>query len=256
MRCYNHSSSDAVGVCSCCGKAICKACASEGRTGRLFCSSQCANGPLEKSHFITGCFLLGFGGFLVVLAIYASTRQAFGLGIVMVLYALGCLLAGSVMVQQDRDPNDSFTPFSLIEREIRWRAGIALHESHKFQKKFSEILTLYSRLSGQTYTVSQIEEAEASARKKILEQLCSASGNFPCWAASSAQEAGTILDERVRLANEIGWKFFAKHDARNLNYVERNQMLMELISYAFKMDPRLVLSAIKQGLKNRISEAK
>ena len=43
MKCFEHNASDAVAVCSHCGKGLCVDCASEPANGRMVCSAACAD---------------------------------------------------------------------------------------------------------------------------------------------------------------------------------------------------------------------
>ena len=148
MKCITHMDSEAVGVCVRCGKALCKACAAETGTGRLVCSYDCVNRLRERRQFVAGCFLLGFGGFLVTASVYFYIHQSPFLAVVVVLYALLCLLAGAAFASQrlmERDMGDiTFEPYYRAHKEIRWRAGVALHAAHRFRKSLAELLANYS----------------------------------------------------------------------------------------------------------------
>ncbi len=43
MKCFNHTASDAVAVCSFCGKGLCPDCARPPAKGRITCSPDCAD---------------------------------------------------------------------------------------------------------------------------------------------------------------------------------------------------------------------
>src|SRR5262245_3271028 len=49
MKCFNHTSSEAVAVCSQCGKGLCVECAREPANGRMVCSIVCAD-ALARAH--------------------------------------------------------------------------------------------------------------------------------------------------------------------------------------------------------------
>ena len=55
MKCFKHDTTEAVGVCPWCGRAICAACAAvDGPPGpRLACSDECAN-ALERNEDASG----------------------------------------------------------------------------------------------------------------------------------------------------------------------------------------------------------
>ena len=49
MKCFNHTASDAVAVCSHCGKGLCVDCTSHPVNGRMVCSTACAD-ALARAH--------------------------------------------------------------------------------------------------------------------------------------------------------------------------------------------------------------
>jgi hypothetical protein len=57
MKCFNHPKKEAIGVCVCCGKALCQQCRNFER-GKIFCS-ECHN----ESFFDTFDFTFGFRDF-------------------------------------------------------------------------------------------------------------------------------------------------------------------------------------------------
>lgn len=170
MRCHAHMDRTAVAACVYCGKGLCPACAVPTGCGRLVCSRECADGLRDRKRFGAGCFLLWFGGLLVALSVYFGTRQAWSLAVVMVLYSMGCLIAGAAMVsRRDRVADDAFEPFYGAGGEIRWRAGIALQQAHRFRKAFSEFLALYAKHTGKNLTIYELEWANAETRRQTLE---------------------------------------------------------------------------------------
>ena len=256
MKCLTHMDSEAVGVCVRCGKALCKACAAETGTGRLVCSLDCAHRLRERRHFVAGCFLLGFGGFLVTASVYFFTHQSPVLAVVIVLYALLCLLVGAGFVSRrvtERDGSDrTFEPFYRAHKETRWRAGLALRAAHRFRKTLAEFLAHYSKVSGETVTVSQLEWADGQTRHETLKRICLAAEPFQHWVAPSSEAAATALGEQIAFAHAVGWTFFADHEPRNRNYEACQKMLLELITAAHRLDSDFKLRVLAKSLAGKV----
>jgi len=260
MKCITHMDSEAVGVCVRCGKALCKACAAETGTGRLVCSYDCVNRLRERRQFVAGCFLLGFGGFLVTASVYFYIHQSPFLAVVVVLYALLCLLAGAAFASQrlmERDMGDiTFEPYYRAHKEIRWRAGVALHAAHRFRKTLAEFLANYSRLTGETVTIPQLEWVDSQVRRQTLDRICHAAGPIPHWAAASPEAAAVALDEQIGYAHALGWTYFAEHSSRDQSYEADQKMLLELITAAHRLDSDFKVRMLNRTLTDKLSAEK
>ena len=260
MKCITHMDGEAVGVCVRCGKALCKACAAEEGAGRLVCSLDCVHRLRERRQFVAGCFLLGLGGFLVTASVYFYTHQLPFLAVVIVLYALLCLLVGAGFVSQrvvERDMGDiTFEPFYRAHKEIRWRAGVALHAAHRFRKTLVEFLANYSKLGGKTVTISQLEWADSQTRRQTLERICIAAGPIPDWVGSSPEAAAVALDEQIGFAHAVGWTFFAEHNSLDPSYEADQKTLLELISAAHRLDSDFKLKMLNRTLAAKVSAKK
>jgi hypothetical protein len=255
MKCNTHLNADAVGACVRCGKAVCKACAGEVEAGRLVCSLDCARRLLDRRQFVVGCLLLGFAGLLITASVFFYTHQSPFLAVVIVIYALLCLLVGAGFVSQ-RDMGDPiFSPYYRIHEETRWRAGIALRASHQFREKMVETLSNYSKISGENVTHSQLEWDEKQERHQVLIRLCQAAQPIPEWVAPSTESAAAILDEQIHLAHSVGWTFFAEHDARSKSFEARQKMVFELITAAHKLDD-FKLNVLHRNLAEKASAKK
>ncbi len=258
MKCFNHHDEEAVGVCVRCGKALCRACANEGEDGRLVCSRECSSGLRDLRQFAAGCFLLGIGALAVVISVNLWTAHPIGT-VVMVLYGLGCLLIGAALISEPRwdhlDRHDSFVPYGWISGEIRWRAGIALREAHRFRKRLEEVLAWDAKLNSGGPGVSEFELSGIETRRQMLERICAASGEIPGWFAPSLEAAVAELGEDVELAQALGWTYFVDHDRRTNSIEERQAMLLELITAARRLDSgELRLRMIKKKLAGKSEE--
>ena len=260
MKCFTHKDGEGVGVCVRCGKALCKACAVEADGGRLVCSLDCVNRLRERRQFVMGCFLLGFGGVLVTASVYFFTHQLPFLAVVIVLYALVCLLAGAAFVSQrvnERDGSDKiFGPFYRAHEETRWRAGLALHAGHRFRKTLTELLSNYSKVSGEDVTFPQLEWADGQTRRETLKRICLAAKPFPDWVADSPEAAAAALDQQIALAHAVGWTFFAEHDPHDSSFEVRQKMILDLITAAHRLDSDFKLRMLIKALATKASAKK
>jgi hypothetical protein len=246
-----------VGVCVHCGRAVCKACASEADGGRLVCSRQCAESLGKGPSFAVGCFFLLMGGGVVVWSVRMFTIRAGELPIITLMLAFVFLLVGAILVSQEDLSNMTFEPFYRIRGEIRWRAGIALRTAHRYRKSFGEMLLEYAELTGENITFSQLEWAGRETRLMLLDQICKAAAPFPDWVAKSPHAAAAEMEEQIALAHAIGWTYFADKDYLSNSFETRSSILLDVISLAHKLDSNFTLGVLRENLIARAkSEAK
>lgn len=60
MKCFSHTTSDAVAVCSHCGKGLCVDCATEPANGRTVCSTACADAVTRANRAMQMLFQQGY----------------------------------------------------------------------------------------------------------------------------------------------------------------------------------------------------
>lgn len=251
MKCFSHPQTDAVAACVRCGKAMCKACASQSDDGRLVCSRACSISLSKGPQFAVGCFFLIFGGAVVVWAIRMFAIHAGEVSVIALIYALICLLVGAILVSQGTLSNRPSEPFCQIHGEIRSRAGMALRAAHRFRKKFAELLSAYDELSGEKITFSQLEWTDAETRHQILLRICEMAEPMPAWMPASIEKAASDLDELIGLAHSIGWSYFAEHDFLSKSFEERRSIILDLTSAACKLDSEFTLYTFRQNLAKR-----
>ena len=257
MKCCSHTDTDAVGVCVHCGRAVCKACASETDGGRLVCSRTCAHGLGKGPPFTVGCFFLLMGGLVVVWSVRMFTFHAGELPIITLMFAFACFLVGAILVSQGDLSNTTFEPFYQMRGEIRWRAGIALRTAHRYRKSVADMLLAYAKLSGEKITFSQLEWAGRETRLSLLARICQAAAPLPDWVAASPQAVAAELDEQIALAHAICWTYFADNDYLSNSFKTRNSILLDLISLAHKLDSNFKVNTLRKNLIARAnSEAK
>ena len=105
MACFYHPTVGAVGICKHCGRGLCPACAAEVEGDGLACRNRHEaqvqllhrlTGQATRSATRQGVMLLGLGGFIAVLGLFAWLTTGFTVAVVFLVFALFCLVIGAV----------------------------------------------------------------------------------------------------------------------------------------------------------------
>ena len=238
MTCFSHPDSEAVASCVSCGRGVCESCASVTSSGRIVCSRRCEERLTERLTCVLGWALIVLAGLSVALSVYIFQRPAPYLGVVVLLHGVGALAVGAVLLSvPESEEIDSWAPFYGHRAEIRWRAGLALRQAHRFRARLAAFLSEYAGLSGESLTVSQLACADEARRQELVGRVCRGYHALMADVADPRPIAVDKLCRSIGVMHSLGWSALADYTERGgLSFGEREELVKDLITMARRMD--------------------